>query len=190
MEELEIRLSIPLDGRYLRRECPLCRRQFKIGLTDEELHQLEVEAVDSFLLEKLPDSREEAEDVTGPSAERTCPYCGQQASLEEWWTQEQVAYIRAVIENLMVDLLNQQLVRPLKRSIPTRSDGLVSFEVKINELKEREAWIPPEKDDMEEVTLPCCGRAMKVDSVWIKEKPHVVYCFFCGYPHNMCAEEG
>ena len=52
MGDIEINISFPLDDEgFFRRECPFCRKEFKVLLTKEELNNLAQEGVDSFMIE-------------------------------------------------------------------------------------------------------------------------------------------
>jgi hypothetical protein len=112
--------------------------------------------------------------------EFTCPYCGQSSSSNSWWTDEQNAYIKVHIENIMAKLVNENFIRPLKRNFGKSKSGLISLEFKGNEMRQKEPWISPESNDMEIFNLPCCNRKIKIEEEW-KDK---VYCFFCGFPHK------
>src|SRR5689334_13260386 len=72
---MEISVSLPLDGAYLRRQCPSCAREFKWhhGPTDER-----------------------PTDFADPPI-YYCPYCGQPAGVDEWLTAEQVEYVQRMI---------------------------------------------------------------------------------------------
>lgn len=176
MSQIAVNISIPLDeDKCLRRQCPKCRREFKVMVKDEELEEIAKKGLESFMTkedEKTPD-REAAE-----VQENACPYCGQ--SSDEWWTDEQRAYIGAHAENIMKRLLNEQLIRPMKHMFGKPSRGPISMEFKGEELRESEPWIPPETNDMKIFALPCCERKMKIVPDWTAK----VHCFFCGFPHN------
>ena len=113
----EIRINLPFhldDEKFFRRECPFCRKVFKVLLEKEELIDLAQKGIDSFMIE----AKEESIDLNEGElleAEFTCPYCGQQAPSESWWTQEQLAYVSIVVKNIMVKMINENLISPLKR---------------------------------------------------------------------------
>ena len=174
MSDLKKRISFPLDkDGFFRRECPLCCKEFKLLLDKKELDDL----VDSFMLEKEEDEIN-SEDSNVPQEEFVCPYCGQKAAASDWWTQEQLAYIRIFVKNVMANMLNEHLIRPLRRNFNRPSSGPISVRFEGKEMEEQEPWISPETDDMDVFELPCCQRKMKIDDSW-KGK---VYCFFCGFP--------
>jgi len=176
---IEMSLSFPLDDDgFFRRECPLCYREFKVLMMEDELTSLAQEGLDSYMLEIQEEETDASEEETEP--EFTCPYCGQQAPRDNWWTQEQLAYIGVVAQNIIAKMVNEQLVRPLKRMSRKHSSGLVSLQFRGKEMKQQEPWISPEVNDMEIFDLPCCHRKVKVDESWSSE----VHCFFCGFPYE------
>jgi len=180
MSEIELRIELPLDdGGFLRRECPLCRREFKVLVGAEELDDLASHGLESFLLDEDTDETEQdPQHVEGPQL--TCPYCGQQAESDNWWTEEQLAYVRTFAENIVAEMANKQLIRPLKRRYGGRRSGIVSISFEGNELPVEDPWISPGVNDMEVFNLPCCGRQIKVDEGWSE----TVHCHFCGFPHS------
>lgn len=179
MSEIIREVRLPLDGRFLRRECPFCRRQFKVAIPEEELQTLTQSKISAFLLGATSTGRE------APSEERQevqlfCPYCGQQAERDQWWTDEQAAYLQVIVENIIAEPVNRNLVRPLRRSIANQKTGSVWIRFEGRELAQKEEWIAPETYDMAEVHLPCCDRVIKVQEQW----PATVFCPFCGFPHR------
>lgn len=173
MSDIEKLLAFPLDeDGFFRRECPLCIKEFKVIVTKEELTDLSQKGIDSFMLEQ-----EEESDKDFSETEFFCPYCGQRSSIESWWTQEQLAYIQVVVKNIMANLLNENLIKPLKRDL-NRPNSSVRFEGKL--MEQHEPWISPEENDMKIIDLPCCQREIKIEDDWDKE----IYCFFCGFPHS------
>ncbi len=176
---IEISLSFPLDDDgFFRRECPFCYREFKVLLEEDELTSLAQKGLNSYMLEVQEKAADSSEGETEPDF--TCPYCGQQALRGSWWTQEQLAYIGVVAQNIMAKIFNEQLIRPLKGMSREHSSGLVSLWFEGREMKQQEPWISPEANDMEVFDLPCCHRKIKIDESWTS----IVYCFFCGFPHQ------
>ena len=170
-------VSFPLDDEgFFRRECSLCCREFKVCLRENELGQLAQCRIDNFLVEQ---GIEEAlaEDGDEDEKDQYCPYCGQSAPPDHWWTQEQLAYVHVIASNVMADLLNKHLIRPLKRNRGRSS--FIRFEGK--EMKKNEEWISPEVSDMTMVDLPCCKRQIKVLDDW----GSAVHCFFCGFCYRI-----
>lgn len=169
-------VPFPLDEEgFFRRECPLCCREFKVHLNDDELGQLAQCRIEDFLLEQGILQRDGDDEDDAPQ-EFFCPYCGQSAPSDHWWTQEQLAYVHVIAANIMAGLVNEHLIRPLNRSMGHGS--VVRFEG--NEMKQKEEWIAPEAPDMTVVDLPCCERKVKVADDW----NNGVHCFFCGFSHG------
>jgi len=179
MSEIKMNLSFPLDdGGFFRRECPFCRKEFKVLLEKEELTDLAQKGMDSFMIEP---KEETMDSESGRSeTEFVCPYCGQRATSGSWWTQEQLAYVGIVAKNIMAKIVNEQLIRPLKSASRRYSAGMVSMRFEGKEMEQQKPWISPEVNDMEIFDLPCCQRKIKIEDDWTA----VVYCFFCGFPHE------
>lgn len=175
MSEIVHNIPFPLDEEgFFRRQCPYCNREFKVLLEKDELNQLSNNQIDSYLVESNNENNDnEHEEET----EYTCPYCGQCAPKEKWWTQEQVDYIHVFLKNIVASLLNNQLIKPLKRTY-NKSNSFLRFEGK--EIEQVEPWISPEINDMVVFELPCCNRKLKIDDSWLD----ITYCFFCGFPHR------
>ena len=180
MSEYEMNISLPLDSDgFFRRECPLCRKEFKLLLEKDELADLAQKGIDSFMLER-EEAEEDSQSTVTQLTEFTCPYCGQLTTEDSWWTQEQLAYIGIFVKNIMAKMVNEQFIRPLKRDFGRPKSGLISVQFEGREIKQQEPWISPETDDMDIFTLSCCQRKMKIIEGW-KGKVH---CFFCGFPHS------
>ena len=80
----------------------------------------------------------------------------------------------------MAKIVNEKLIRPLKRAFRRSSSDMVSIQFEGKEIEQQEPWISPELDDMEIFDLPCCERKIKVEENWQGK----VYCFFCGFPYE------
>jgi len=66
MGDIEINISLPLDDEgFFRRECPFCRKEFKVMLTKEELVTLAQEGIDSFMTESEVKKDSDASSSTG-----------------------------------------------------------------------------------------------------------------------------
>lgn len=86
---MEIAFELPLDeDGYLDRECPLCERLFRWhhGPLDQQID----------------------DDSTSPGA-YFCPYCGQQAPVDEWWTREQVEAAQRAAAAAVVPKIEEEL---------------------------------------------------------------------------------
>lgn len=173
-------ISFPLDSDgFFRRQCPSCRREFKVLVEKSELTSLADRGLDSFMVETTGED-EKLELAEYAESKLTCPYCGELAGKYNWWTQQQLAYIRTVARNVAVKSINEELIRPLKRAARRTTSGFVSLKFEGKEIREQEAWMPPEADDLEAFELACCNRMIKIQEDW----SGVVYCFFCGFPHQ------
>ena len=178
----EIRMNLPFhldDDGFFRRECPFCRKEFKVLLEKEELTDLAQEGIDSFMIEAKGETTDLNESERSET-EFICPYCGQQAPSDSWWTKEQLAYMRIVVKNIMAKIVNENFIRPLKRNFQKPSSSMVSIRFEGKEMEQQEPWISHEVDDMEIFDLPCCKRKIKIEDNWIG----VVYCFFCVFPYK------
>jgi len=179
MSEIEMNLAFPLDDDgFFRRSCPLCNREFKVLLEKDELADLAQRGLDSFMIESFeesdPNQSEDLED------KYVCPYCGQRSRQDDWWTQEQVAYLGVVFGNIAAELTNKNLIRPLKDLNRKYRSDLISIQFDADEMEYQEPWISPESNDMEVFSLACCDRKIKIEEAM----PDILYCFFCGFPHK------
>lgn len=171
-------IPLPLDeGGFFRRECPFCVKQFKIHITSEELQRLAEKGIQSYLTEQR-DVPEEDDEEKAIEEEFFCPYCGQQAGVKSWWTQEQHACMHVFAKNIMARIVNENLINPLSR-MGGSGNGLFSISFHGQEMEEHEPWISPETNDMEVFNLPCCETKMKIQP---QEGP--VRCFQCGFPYE------
>ena len=147
---MEISVPLPLDGQFLRRECPNCARHFKWhnGPTEDR-----------------PD------DVMDPPAYH-CPYCGKAAPTDAWWTHEQLEFAQASVAGPAMRMVKQELEGVLKRQ---KSDFL-KFSVKSG----GEPGPPSplaEPHDMISIASPCHPwEPIKVANDW--NEP--IYCLVCG----------
>lgn len=179
MSNIEVNVPFPLDdGGFFRRECPFCRKEFKVLLTKEELNTLAQEGIDSFMID--PQEKADSDEDAHIEAEYFCPYCGERATKDSWWTQEQLAYINIFTKNIAASLVNESFIRPLKRTFGHQSSSPISISFKGREMEQQEPWISPEVNDMDEFDLPCCHRKIKIED----SKIGCIHCFFCGFPHK------
>jgi hypothetical protein len=144
-------ISLPLDDDgFLRRECPQCSQQFKWH--------------------------------NGPTAERPpgevdppvyfCPLCGDSATPDQWWTQEQIAFIQEAGMG--------QAYREISDILESTFRGTRGMTYKRGSSDEPE---PPstlqEPNDMIIVAPPCHPwEPIKVP----KESIGQVHCLICGAP--------
>ncbi len=183
MSIISFNISLPLDSdQFLRRECPLCLRQFKIETDETDCQSLIERELEAYLLQEGLEIRTESADATGTDEEKSelwCPYCGQTAPRDQWWTQEQTAHIHIFAYNIMAQMINEQFIRPMKRKFSGRQSGLVSIEFEGKEMEYQKPWISPEPDDMTIHALPCCDLRVKLEDGWSQ----TVHCHQCGFPH-------
>jgi len=184
MSIISFSIGLPLDSdQFLRRECPLCFRQFKIETTEADRQSLIERELEAYLLHEGLEVRAEnagAAEADEDEGELWCPCCGQTAPRDQWWTQEQIAYIHVFGYNIMAQIINEKLIRPMKREFSGRRSGFVSIKFEGKEMEYQEPWISPEPDDMTVHALPCCGLRVKLDDDWSQP----AYCYQCGFLHT------
>lgn len=147
--ELSISLPLDIDG-FVSRQCPACRGRFKWfdGERDDK-----------------------PEDVGDPDV-YFCPLCGQTAPPDEWFTDEQVAYIRGQVAGPAVDWVARELEDSIEGLNRT---GLV--EASVHTEVEEPAGTPVEADDMTMVEPPCHPwEPVKIP----EEQESPLHCLFCG----------
>ncbi|MEA2066829.1 MAG: hypothetical protein U9O65_07060 [Thermotogota bacterium] len=180
MSEISMNLPFPLDDDgFFRRECPFCRKEFKVLLEKEELTDIAQKGIDSFMI-KPKEEVTDLDESERSKIEFICPYCGQPASSNSCWTEEQLAYVGIVAKNIMAKIVNENLIRPLKETSQRHSSGMVSIRFEGKEMEQHEPWVSPEVNDMEIFDLPCCQRKIKIEENW----QDTVYCFFCGFSYE------
>ena|SRR5579884_3657405 len=142
-------ISVPTDGPFLRRECPSCVRQFKWhhGPTDDR-PEGEIDLPVYF-----------------------CPYCGESALRDHWWTQEQLEYARQASAGPIM----RELVDGLRKGLRTSRNSIGKFSVDHNA---PETLAPlTEPADMIIVLSPCHPwEPIKVIEDW--NEP--IRCLICG----------
>ena len=174
MSEIITEILIPLDDeQYLRRECPFCKEQLKIKLSEVERTKLIQDLLDSYLKETPNDEVEETID----EMLYHCPYCGQQATPDGWWTTEQINYLMIFAKNIANKKINKTLIEGMEKIC--RGNSFLKFEGK--KLKYEDPWISPEENDMTIYELPCCNESIKLKDDF-KEREY--FCFFCGFKHR------
>lgn len=178
MSNIELKIEMPLDeNRFFRRECPYCFREFKILINDDKmLYGITQKLLDLYLIEE--DNEERKDSNSEQQINYFCPYCGQQAGPDHWWTQEQLAYVSIYAKNIMAQIINEKLIGQLKRTFSKSSSNFISFRFEGREIEQQEPWISPESNDMEIFDLPCCQHKMKIKEGWSGK----IYCYLCGFP--------
>lgn len=178
MSEIIFEISLPLDSDgFLRRECPLCNKQFKVEFTEEERKTLVQKEIENYLLQNDMLQRTEDSEVSD-EIEYWCPYCGQIAKSNMWWTPEQLEYVQIFPYNYMAEVINKQL-KEWKRQFSKAGKGLISIKIDTKEMQYKEPWISPENDDLTVVSLPCCNLKIKIED----DRSGQYYCYKCGFPY-------
>jgi hypothetical protein len=150
---VEIPVELPLDDGFLRRECPRCEQQFKwhVGPTEDA-----------------------PADQVAPTV-YFCPYCGEPAALDQWWTPDQLEYTRGMIAQPVMDMLAEQLGDAFKPLNSPRGLISVSTEVTHDEVGEPSSLHEP--SDMQIVESPCHPwEPVKVPEGWAEP----LHCLVCG----------
>lgn len=147
---MRLSAELPLDDDgYLRRQCPRCERVFKWHHS---------EATD--------------EDATPPEA-YFCPYCGEPSPLDQWYTDEQVDYLQALVANEAMRMLEAEL-GPTVDEI-NRSKGIVQIKLDVPHANPPEPLF--EDDDMVAVEPPCHPEEpLKLLEDW----DDLIHCLICG----------
>ena len=142
-------ISLPLDDGFLRRECPHCERQFKWHYGPTELRpETEVD----------PDVYH-------------CPYCGETATTESWWTPEQTEYAQGIIAGPTIQEIANELNKTFKKS-----QGLIDFKITTQGVPGPPSELH-EPHDMVIIESPCHPwEPIKVQDDWTKP----IHCIVCG----------
>jgi hypothetical protein len=149
MSDTNIEVSLPLDSDgFLSRECPYCKMRFK-------LHQGDFDG------EKLPEKM-------------FCPYCGQSATKDEFWTIEQIKYFQDIAMFKVVAPALDELENSLTGL--DMNSGLFGLKVSIDKGKTNMPVAPEEMDDMSLHKQTCCAIEIKIDKTWVKG----LHCIMCG----------
>ena len=141
-------IELPLDGNFLRRECPNCLRQFKWhdGPTEEQP-------------ENLMDS-----------GAYFCPYCGEPAGIDEWWTAEQIDYG----EELSIYNASREFAQEFNKLVGNTSDYLG---IEVSSADSSPPMPLVEISDMQKVQSPChFWEPIKITDDW--QEP--IHCLICG----------
>lgn len=153
---MEIEIEFPLDAHgFLRRQCPNCQREFK-------WHHGPTEDVPP----DAPDPQE-----------YYCPYCGQVAGDDQWYTDDQVETIQAAV----LEEVGPQLESLLEDAATTKPGSMVRTSVSFERTPGPAPLVEPE-DDLAAVASPCHEyEPIKVTSDW--HAP--LHCLICGRPFTL-----
>lgn len=142
-------MTLPLDDGFLRRECPSCERQFKWhhGPTEDR-----------------------PEDAIEPDV-YWCPYCGETAPPDQWWTVDQLEFAKAGIAGpVMRDVADE-----FNKSTGRQRNSLIKVSMTHDDPEPPSAIHEP--PDMVAVQSPCHPwEPIKVAEDWSES----VHCLVCG----------
>lgn len=145
-------MSLPLDQGFLRRQCPHCNREFKwhSGSTEDR-----------------------PEDASDPPFYH-CPYCGEPAGHDDWWTEAQLAHAEQIMEGEGARMMNEEFQRLALR----HRKGFITMSVTpAPELPSPMPLVEP--SDMIAVVPPCHPwEPIKILDEWTEP----VHCLVCGEP--------
>lgn len=153
MSKADISITLPLDkDGFLRRECPNCKRQFKwLPTKDKSNKQSQLQYY--------------------------CPYCGKLANINDWWTKEQVQYIKQKLSKATEPEL-EKFTKDLKRL--NKPGSLIRIEPKYKLSSEPLPFHEP--NVMRKVEPPChTSEPLKIYENWNK----LVICLICGKPFSL-----
>ncbi len=152
---MEISVDIPTDeSGFMRRECPNCKRQFKWFLGA---------------------SANRPEDFLDPEL-YYCPYCGEAAPHNAWWTKEQIEYAEAMAAGPAMKMASRELEKTLR--------GMKGLKFSPNRnMRGPEPPLPMiESDDMTMVASPCHDfEPVKIAEDWVDP----VHCLICGGTYSV-----
>jgi hypothetical protein len=144
-------VEMPLDEQgFLRRECPICEREFKWhggpinGATQDDF----------------------------PADRYFCPYCGEAAPADQWWTRKQVEFIQQSLLHQVIPGIEETLRESMKG---IEKGGWIRTEVRSDPVN------PPvplsESNDMTAVASPCHPyEPVKIVDDWTEP----IHCLVCG----------
>jgi hypothetical protein len=146
-------VPFPLDQGFLRRECPHCEREFKWhhGPTDDR-----------------------PQDAVDPDV-YWCPYCGEPAPPDEWWTPVQLEFATQSLAGPAMQEIATELQQALKSA-----SGFVKTSVEYDEVEAPDALHEPA--DMVIVQSPCHPwEPVKIAEDWSQP----IHCLHCGAPYAL-----
>jgi len=151
------KVALPLDSDgFLRRECPNCLRQFKWHNGPASAEAEEQLPVDAYF----------------------CPFCGQPAVTDQWFTTEQVEYIQGVAMREAMQAADDELASAFKKmssknfqikktghlDIPDQPDPLTEPDDMLIVVSPCHSWEPIKIPDTTAGPLHCinCGDAFAI----------------------------
>ena len=146
---MNVSVSLPLDAGFLRRECARCERQFKWH--DGPTAERPTDAVDSNIY--------------------FCPYCGESAPSDNWWTKDQLEYVQGI----GIGEISREFNDTFRRLEQETRDSMVTIKGQIEQLEPPDPLHEPA--DMVVVQSPCHSwEPIKVYEDW--RRP--LHCLSCG----------
>jgi hypothetical protein len=174
-EPVNFAMSLSTEGgRFFRRTCPACGRDFKTEVSPGDLEWAVAPTVRRMGVDiGVDSSKKKAEDNY-----LYCPYCDHKSLASETITDETRAYLHRLITRELVLPMVHKAFRGLDNFSSPRG-GFFSVEFR----HERSILPPrpihgPELPDMRIVEFLCCGEKIKVSEAWTGVK----VCTFCGTP--------
>ncbi len=162
-------VMLPVDSQgFLRRECPGCRRQFKVkgGPCDGATVQRHLGRHLTF---------QNPHEIAWDDGETFCPYCGRGAPMDAWCTPQQRAWLERVAKVLNEAIRFEQIAYPFRTLSRNPSVTYVAVPP-----PDRLPEMRPEDDDMRRHSFLCCVEEVKVELHWSQP----VHCPGCGSEHQ------
>jgi hypothetical protein len=150
MSEMQFSMSMPLDDGFLRRQCPSCSHEFKWHHGPTEERPADAEDLPFYY----------------------CPYCGNPADHDAWWTEAQREYAQQLAAGEGARLANDELQRMARQL----RGGFVKMTVTPGPEPDPPAPLV-EPADMVSVASPCHPwEPVKVLEDWTGP----IHCLVCG----------
>lgn len=162
-----VSMSTDRDG-FLRRACDACGLEFKTEIDPADLQWALAAQCQRMGLEIGARDGESA-----PAGSLTCPFCKHEAAGSEMHTPETVEYLRRLVyRDYVLPQINKtfsDLEDTLGRGSRGRRPGSFSISLKFTHTRAPRPARPihgPEGPDMAIVAFLCCGKRIKVPTVW------------------------
>ncbi len=165
-------LALPADRLgFVRRQCPECRRPFKIkGARLDSLSLLRRIAGQVAHLN--------AHETVRAAGSRHCPYCRFAAPEESFLTPEQQAFLDQRAEAFSLELRYEMLAHVERTLADNPNPTFLAVRPEPSKTQ-----LADEPNDMRVLPLLCCREELKLPESW----PGPVCCFFCGAVHELQA---
>lgn len=175
-ENPQFSLSLSTDsGRFLRRTCPSCGRDFKTDFDEADIAWGMAPAIERIGREFGAAVRVDDNDEP---LNLVCPYCEHSAEANEMLTDETVDYLHRHIYREVVLPMTKDLFSGLD-GVGSGSGGFLSFKVEVsNSIDPPRPIHGPEPPDMKIVEFICCDRSAKISDRWYA----LSKCVYCGSP--------